>query len=184
MLLGRRPGSFHHMASVQRLIIGFLQLVLWAALFGVIALLILPRVSAFDVLIVRGGSMEPTIQLGSVVIVDRNERTLTVGTTAAFRDGNEAIVTHRVIAIDSGGFETKGDANATADLGRRTPDQVYGTVALTIPFLGYALHLFHEPIVFLLLLLGTGGVLIAGELRTIWTEVRRQRRQGEPTDAR
>jgi signal peptidase len=170
------------MASAQRLILGVLQAVLWAALLGVVALLILPRVSSFDVLIVRGGSMEPTIHLGSVVVVDRDDRTLAVGTMAAFRDGNEAIVTHRVIAIDDGGYKTKGDANATADLGRRTQDQVYGTVAITIPFLGYALHLFHEPIVFLLLLLGTGGVLIVGELRTIWAEISRQRRQAKATD--
>jgi hypothetical protein len=92
------------------------------------------------------------------------------------------MVTHRVIAIDGAGYETKGDSNAKADLGRRNPDQVYGTVTATIPLVGYALHLLHQPIVFLLLLLGTGGVLIVGELRTIWHEVSGQRRRRKAVD--
>ena len=170
------------MKTIKHLILGFLQLVLWAALFGFVALLVLPRVSAFDVLIVRGGSMEPTIHVGSIVIVDRGSRTPTVGAAAAFSDGNGAIVTHRVVAIDSAGYETKGDANAKADLGRRSASQVFGTVTASVPFLGYVLHLLHQPIVFLLLLLGTGGVLIIGELRTIWSELSDRRRNRRATD--
>ena len=170
------------MKTIQRLIQGFLQLVLWVALLGFVALLILPRISAYDVLIVRGGSMEPTIHVGSIVVVDRGSRTPSIGTATAFRDGNGAIVTHRVVAIDSGVYETKGDANAQADLGRRNSEQVYGTVALTIPFLGYVLHLLHQPIVFLLLLLGTGGVLVIGELRTIWFELSQRRDRKKVTD--
>ncbi len=165
------------LASAQRILLGLLQLALWSTLLGFAALLMLPRVSSLDVLIVRGGSMEPTIHLGSIVLVDRSSRSPTVGTATAFRDGNGAIVTHRVISIDQDGFETKGDANAKADLGRRSPDQVYGTVNFSVPFLGYVLHLLHEPIVFLLLLFGTGGVLIVGELQSIWTELSRNRRK-------
>ena len=174
------------MARIQRLqraVLGALQLVLWTLLLGFVALLVLPHVSAFDVLIVRGGSMEPTIHVGSIVVVDRNATTPGVGTAAAFRDGDGALVTHRVISIDKAGYETKGDANARADLGRRAPDQVYGAVVISIPYVGYALHLLHQPIVFLLLLLGTGGILVIGELRAIWRELRQRRREPRATDA-
>lgn len=173
------------MAGIQRLqraVLGVLQLVLWTLLFGFVALLVLPRVSPFDVLIVRGGSMEPTIHVGSIVVVDRNARTPGVGTATAFRDGDGTLVTHRVISIDKAGYETKGDANAKADLGRRNPDQVYGAVVISIPFVGYALHLLHQPIVFLLLLLGTGGILVVGEVRAIWHELRQRRREPRATD--
>jgi signal peptidase len=166
------------MAAIQRLqrvVLGVLQLVLWTLLFGFVALLVLPRLTAFDVLIVRGGSMEPTIHVGSIVIVDRKATSPIVGTATAFRDGNGALVTHRIISIDKLGYETQGDANAKADLGRRTADHVYGSVVVSLPYLGYVLHLLHQPIVFLLLLLGTGGILVVGEVQTIWHELRRNR---------
>jgi signal peptidase I len=175
--LGRPRVEPLPLASAQRILLGLLQLALWSTLLGFAALLVLPRVSSFDVLIVRGGSMEPTIHLGSIVLVDRSSRSPAVGTATAFRDGNGAIVTHRVISIDTNGFETKGDANAKADLGRRSPNQVYGTVTFSVPFVGYLLHLLHQPIVFLLLLFGTGGVLILGELQTIWREITTNRRR-------
>jgi signal peptidase I len=168
---------------LQHLAVESLQLVLWAVLLGFVALLVLPRVSAYDVLIVRGGSMEPTIHVGSIVVVDRNARAPAVGTPAAFRDGN-ALVTHRVVSIDKAGYETKGDANAKADLARRSSDQVYGTVVTSVPFLGYLLHLLHQPIVFLLLLLGTGGILVVGELSTIWHELRQSRHESQATGER
>ena len=163
------------MATIWRFAVDIGQLLLWGVLLGFLALLVLPRVSSADVLIVRGGSMEPAIHVGSIVIVDRAARTPAVGTSTAFRDGNGAIVTHRVVSVDETGYETKGDANAKADLGRRSPDQVYGTVVVAIPYVGYALHLLHQPIVFLLLLLGTGGMLVVGEVRTIWSELHRAR---------
>ncbi len=169
------------MATVRRLVLGVLQLVLWTLLLGFVLLLALPRISPFDVLIVRGGSMEPAIHVGSIVVVDRNSRTPAVGTPTAFLDGESTLITHRVISVDKNGYETKGDANATADLGRRSAAQVYGTVVVSIPFLGYVLHLLHQPIVFLLLLLGTGGVLVIGELRTIWFELKESGRRRKAT---
>ena len=46
-----------------------LQAALLIALIAIMLLLVLPRVSPFDLLIVRGGSMEPTIPVGSAVLV-------------------------------------------------------------------------------------------------------------------
>jgi signal peptidase I len=169
-------------ASLWRFAVGAGQLLLWGMLLGFLALLVLPRMTPIDVLIVRGGSMEPSIHLGSVVIVDRAARTPAIGTAAAFRDGTGAIVTHRVIAIDAAGYETKGDANVHADLGRRAKDEVYGSVLLTVPYAGYVLHLLHQPIVFLILLLATGGVLVVGELRSIRSELLRSGNRREVRD--
>ena len=39
--------------------------------------------------------------------------------------------------------------------------------------MGYAVHVLRQPPAFLLLLLGTGGFLIVGEIRTIVQELRR-----------
>ena len=168
------------MKRLQHVVLGGTQLLLWGVLLGFVALLILPRLSAYDVLIVRGGSMEPAIHVGAIAIVDRNSRTPAIGQPTAFRDEASTLITHRVIGIDSGGYETQGDANPAPDLGRRSASQVYGTVVTSIPFLGYLLHLLHQPLVFLLLLLGTGGILVVGELQTIRAELGERRKSAVP----
>ena len=57
-----------------------LQAILWTALLGFILLLGLSRLTPYEVLVVRSGSMEPAISTGGVVIVDRNARNPVVGT--------------------------------------------------------------------------------------------------------
>lgn len=159
------------------------QLALWALLLGFIVLVAVPRLTSFDVLVVRGGSMEPAIHLGSVVVVDRGARTPTVGSITSFRDPAAGIVTHRVVALDGGRYVTKGDANRTEDVTRRAAAEVYGAVVLWVPLAGFAIHVLQQPVVFLVLLVGTGGFLVAGAIRTIVGEVRRIHGQRRRTDA-
>ncbi len=159
------------------------QLALWALLLGFLALVAIPRFTPFDVLVVRGGSMEPAIHLGSVVIVDRGARVPTIGSIMAFREAGTGIVTHRVVGLDGGRYVTQGDANRTADTARRTTDEVYGSAVVSIPFAGFAIHAFQQPVAFLVLLLGTGGLLVVGAIRTIAAEVARMRGQGRTADA-
>ena len=147
----------------------------FAVLMALIALLALPRVSSFDLLIVSGGSMEPTIHVGSAVLVDRSARAPTVGTVMTFRDSTSRVVTHRVVQVGDGSFATKGDANASADVTRRSESDVIGTVRFSIPFLGYALYMFQQPILFYGLLIATLGALVLGQVRDIRDEVRRIR---------
>ena len=151
------------------------------ALVALIALLALPRVSPFSVFVVRGGSMEPTIHVGSVVLVDRSDRAPQVGAVVTFDDPLEGTVTHRVVGVGASSFQTKGDANASVDVTRRNPSEVIGTVLFSVPFVGYLLYLLEQPLVFLALLLGVGGALVVGELRTIVREIRKMRaaRAGE-----
>ena len=159
------------------------QLALWALLLGFLLLVALPRFTPFDVLVVRGGSMEPTIHLGSVVIVDRGARTPAVGSVASFRDPESGIVTHRVVALDGSGYVTKGDANRTEDASRRAGADVYGAVILSVPLVGFVIHTLEQPAAFLLLLLSTGGILVFGAIGTIIGEVGRMRRERSKPDA-
>ena len=141
-------------------------------LVAIIALLAIPRVSSFDLLIVRGGSMEPAIPVGSAVLVDHSARTPAVGAVLTLHDAVSGVVTHRVIEVQDGSFATKGDSNASADVTRRSPSEVIGTVRLTIPFLGYVLYVLQQPIVFFMVLIGTLGALVLGQVRDIADEVR------------
>ena len=158
-----------------------IQGVFLVLLVAVVVLLALPRVSSYDVLMVSGGSMEPAIHLGSVVVVDRSDRVPQVGAVVTFHDPLGGIVTHRVVAVGPSSFQTKGDANNSVDVTGRTPSEVIGTVLFSVPFVGYLLYLLEQPLVFLALLLGVGGALVVGELRTIVREIRKMRaaRSGE-----
>ncbi len=165
------------MRTIQRTIAVAVQGILWIVLLGFLALVALPRLTSYDVLIVRGGSMEPAVGLGSIIIVDRAAREPAVDDIVSFREASGNIITHRVVAIEDETYATKGDANEAVDLERRLGANIVGTSVGSIPFVGYAVHVLRQPVAFLLLLLGTGGYLIAGEIRTIASEIRRMTRE-------
>ena len=160
-----------------------LQAILWIVLVGFVALVGMSRFTPFEALVVRSGSMEPTISTGGIVIVDRGGRAPDVGAIASFREPDGSIVTHRIVDVDAQGFATRGDANDDVDPYRRPSTSVYGTVVASLPLLGYLIRTLQQPAAFLLLLLGSGGLLILGESRTIVRELRRLGRGPELTDA-
>lgn len=156
------------------------QVLLWGTLLGFLGLLVVPHVSSIDVLIVRGGSMEPTIHAGSVELINRSAKSVSVGDVAAFHDPSGNLVTHRVVALSPEGISTRGDANKSADPIIRQPTSVDGRVVFAIPFIGYVLYVLQQPVAFLLLLGVTGGFLIYGELKVVWREGRKLVRRQPP----
>ena len=89
---------------------------------GLFAITVGPRFLPYQALIVRSGSMAPTIPTGSIVFYSKKDAaTVKVGDIIVFdRPGvpNEK-VTHRVFRIKTGPtgkyFVTKGDANGAPD---------------------------------------------------------------------
>ncbi|HEY7525511.1 MAG TPA: signal peptidase I [Candidatus Limnocylindria bacterium] len=160
-----------------------IQVGLWIALLGFLALFALGRFTPYEALVVRSGSMAPTIATGSVTIVDRAAQTPEVGDIVSFRTADGSLVTHRVVGITDAGFLTRGDANPSNDWAPRPPRSVYGTVLVSLPVLGYFIHTLEQPAAFLLLLLGSGGLLVLGALQTIYQEVMRLSGRREVTDA-
>ncbi len=165
------------MRRMLRAIGAMVQAALVVTLVAIVALLALPRVSSFDVLIVRGGSMEPAIHLGSAVVVDRGDRIPVAGAIVMFEDPDSGVVTHRVTRVADGFFDTKGDANASADVTSRPFSAMIGTIRFSVPYLGYLLVVLKQPAVFLILLLMAGALLMATPVRTIADELRAIRRR-------
>jgi signal peptidase len=117
-----------------------LAVVLFSICIGLLAI----RTLGMGTFVVTGSSMEPTIQKGSIVIVEPvAPAMLTRGDIITFEHYGQ-MTTHRIIAVDASNvaspiFTTKGDANAVAD-----PEPVHfpGQVGLyraSIPLVGYAL---------------------------------------------
>ena len=121
--------------------------ILSASLFTVLCLLTLAfvtmRVLGLGTYVVTGGSMEPAIHKGSLIVVEPvSPSTVRVGDVITFQKYDQT-TSHRVLTIEqtTAGrvFTTKGDANTAADPEPSVfPGQV-GLVRATVPFAGYAI---------------------------------------------
>jgi len=90
---------------------------------------------------VAGGSMNPALRLGDMVIASKvTPDTIEEGDIIVFRQG-EMMVIHRVIDIEESGesrqFITKGDANDNPDSDLVSPAQVKGKVMFAVPKVGW-----------------------------------------------
>lgn len=147
---------------------------------GLAAITVGPKFLPYQALVVRSGSMEPTIPTGSVVFYRQIDAAkVKVGDVITFAKPGQADekVTHRVfqIARDPNGgryFVTKGDANGTPDRWR-VPAAGTGWIAVThVPMIGYVLADIQSPMGRLLLLLIPAVLLGAITLYEIVTDRR------------
>lgn len=138
---------------------------------GLLAITVGPRLLPYQALVVRSGSMAPTIPTGSIVFYgERAADKVKVGDVIVFSkpgDSSEK-VTHRVYKISNGAngtyFTTKGDANGSPD-DWQVPAVGTGWVAkFHVPQLGYVLADLQSTTARLLLLLipalALGGITI------------------------
>ncbi|CDJ99938.1 Signal peptidase I [Microbacterium sp. C448] len=127
------------------------------ALVGLAATLVLvvPLVIGAERYTILGGSMEPAIPLGSLVVVQPRElNDIRVGDVITYQleSGEATVATHRVVGEGLVGdgervLVTQGDANDSADIEPVRGPQVRGVLLYSIPLLGWM------------------NVLISGELR-------------------
>jgi signal peptidase len=144
---------------------------------GLIAISIGPRFLPYQALVVRSGSMSPTIPTGSVVFYRKVTATkVKVGDVIVFdKPGQQnEKVTHRVFKISNGPtgryFTTKGDANGAPD-DWRVPAVGTGWVAsFHVPTLGYVLADLQSTTARLLLLVIPALLLGLITLYEIWRE--------------
>lgn len=132
-------------------------------------------------LIVRSGSMQPTIDVGSVIVVRPDAYIYKVGDIIAFRSENNSktIISHRVTGIekDESGiyYTTKGDANKTVDGWQVRPKNVLGKSFLIIPYVGKVLVFARSDIGLPLLIILPAAVVILFELFSIVREIRKKK---------
>jgi signal peptidase len=148
-----------------------LDLVLLALILTVLASLVVARVvpalTGGPTYVVGGGSMEPTIPIGSVVVdVPASPSDVAVGNIVSIEVGPQrAVFTHRIVrTIDRNGvlwIETRGDANPTPDPSIIPASDITGRVATWIPYLGYPIQLMSS-LVGVVFLLSVGMVTLVG----------------------
>ena len=112
------------------------------ALFAVSLLFVGIRAMGLATFVVTGGSMEPTIHKGSLVIdAPVTADKLRLGDVITF-DHYDQTTTHRIVGVEGSAngtmFSTKGDANQVTDPEPLSFPGRVGLVKLAIPGLGYA----------------------------------------------
>jgi signal peptidase I len=106
------------------------------------AIQLLAPVAGGRVLVVGGGSMEPTIGHGAfLVALPAGPEGYAVGDVVTVQQGDATPYTHRITRlVDPAGVphvQTKGDANAAPDPALVPTTAVIGRIALNVPLLGY-----------------------------------------------
>lgn len=155
-----------------------ISLILITAAAGV-ALLAFP-IFGNQALIVRSGSMEPNIPVGSVIVVRNSENTsgnlYDIGEVISYKHDANTIITHRIIEIEKNprggyGYITKGDANEEADGWVVKEENILGKNYFTIPEFGRLLAFARSQYGFPLLIILPAVFVILMEFVNIIGEI-------------
>lgn len=116
----------------------------------------LAKMNGYAVVNILSGSMEPTFTVNDLLII-KEQDDYHVGDIITFTQG-KALITHRIVRIDSGCFITKGDNNNVEDPAI-TLSKIQGKVIKIIPGAGKIISALQNPFVFLFIILIVVGVL-------------------------
>lgn len=112
----------------------------------------LSTIFGYQTLEVVSGSMEPTIHVGELIVIDTNEKNYKEKDIVTFYDINGAFVTHRIESINQNQIITKGDNNDSKDdpINR---DKIVGKYIFKIPYLGEILSCIGQPLMLIFILI-------------------------------
>ena len=161
--------------AVQGVIVAALALVLLANLYTLAAQRLFhndsPAILGYRSAVVLTGSMEPAIRADDMVVVHQQE-TYSAGDIIMFRSGANT-TTHRITEVTPEGYQTKGDANNTADADVVPPEDVLGRVVLTLRGVGAAVRFLRTPLGALCLVLMIPALVLVPDM------LQGKRRKGE-----
>ncbi len=124
---------------MKKIIIVFIK-VLQSLFIAAAAAFILMYLAGLRFYVVVTGSMSPTIEVGSLCVVNSRATydSVSAGDIISFRAGSEMLVTHRAVRIEKDGIVTKGDANKSEDIAKVTKETFAGRNLISVPKLGRA----------------------------------------------
>ncbi len=132
-----------NLIRLTRRAVGLIGIALLVALIGFSLFVHIAPLSGRHLFIVGGGSMEPSIPIGSLVVVSPTDAmTISVGDVVTIRADNGVVVTHRITRVvdlpEGRFFEMKGDANQSPDASLVPARAIVGAARQYVPYAGYA----------------------------------------------
>ncbi len=112
----------------------------------------LATISGKSILEVISGSMEPTIEVGDLIVIDTLDKDYKENDIVTFYDNESSFVTHRIISINKDEIITKGDNNDSED-GVIKSEQIVGKYKFKIKGLGKIMAVIKKPITMILILI-------------------------------
>ncbi len=140
---------------------------IYGSIIALFCTLLILYIAPIHFIVVRGHSMEPTIDDGEIVVllpVDKND--IQTGDIIAFRHGEKQII-HRVVNFENGMIITKGDNLPATDPYLISKSDVVGRYATEIPYLGLVVQYGRSPLIYIFLILVPAALLIYSEIRRI-----------------
>lgn len=112
----------------------------------------LATINGYGVLEVVSGSMEPTIHVGDMIIIDTKDKEYNEQEIVTFYDKQGSFVTHRIISLDGDVMITKGDNNDSED-GEVQTSKIVGTYVTKLNGVGKILSAFKSPLTMVMILI-------------------------------
>ncbi len=147
-----------------------------------LATIILPKFD-YSLIVIRSGSMEPTIKTGSALLIKKQSE-YKEGDVITFVKIGKEIVTHRITQVaknDNGEitYKTKGDANDAEDVFSVKNSRVLGKTVIVMPYVGYMIAFFKSKLGVVLLILLPAGYFIGREMIKIKNELVKKKQKSE-----
>jgi len=144
----------------------------------VILIPLVPFKNNYHLLIVKSGSMEPTVKTGSIILTlpqsDYQIDDVVAYQYALGSNPKKRLVTHRIVEIFNENnqklYLTQGDANKTYDSNPVTKNQIIGKLTIKIPYIGYPIN-FLQTKVGAILIIALAAIIIYGEIGKIKKEI-------------
>lgn len=146
-------------------------------IFALLALSSKFSIGGIKLLVVKSGSMEPSIKTGSIIIV-KNLKNYNISDIITFKNtSSNATNTHRIINIKcietNCKFKTKGDANIKADSDLVRQENIIGKSLIAIPYLGYLSQFVKTLPGLIIVVIIPGTIIIYEELKKIYIEIKK-----------
>jgi len=179
-----KTNAVHNIKILKR-VLGLSAIVIVGAIVLVgVGMILAPRFG-WHVDILYGGSMEPTMHVGSLAVVRPvDPHDVSAGDIIAYVPPVDESVrtTHRVAEVlqdeHSLAFQTKGDANEDLDTYTVPAENVRGKVWFSVPYLGYFMDYIKKPLGFGLVIGIPAAIIVAFEFRNIFSSFRDLKRKG------
>jgi len=108
----------------------------------------------FALFIIQSGSMEPSIKIGELIIVQKKNEYFENEIITFYDETSKMYITHRIIKIDeNSNFITKGDFNNLVDQNYVSSNCIVGKVIFHSKMLGFIFYKYVKFIIFLFVII-------------------------------